>query len=81
MSANGVGTDPGGLSYVLELLAGIYFLNVALISEEGAAVFFCWIRAGVLQGCPLSGLIFVLVMDPFLSAIQVLIDRMGYSLT
>jgi hypothetical protein len=37
--------------------------------------------SGVLQGCPLSGLIFVLVMDPLLAAMEGLIDKTGLATT
>ena len=56
-------------------------MNSAWSSCNGALRFFCWISAGVLQGCPLSGLIFVLVLDPLLNVFSSRIDSRGLAVT
>ena len=41
------------------------------------AVFLYWIWSGVLQGCPLSGSLFVLAIDPFLDKFYKLVHSVG----
>ena len=42
---------------------------------DGTTNFFGFVTRGVLQGCPLSGLLFAWVIQPMLWAIEALIDR------
>jgi hypothetical protein len=65
----------------VNVLRSLYKLNAAMVAGSGGISFFCWVMSGVLQGCPLSGLIFVLVMDPLLSAMEGLIDKVGLATT
>ncbi len=59
----------------LKFLAAIYDGNEALSSGSDGLVFFYWILTGVLQGCPLSGLISVWNVDPFLPSVHGVEDR------
>ena len=60
---------------------GVYHLNSCVLPAPSGLEFMCWVTAGVLQGCPLSGLIFVLVIDPLLRAIQATIDKQKLGMT
>lgn len=52
------------------LVKGMYHCCFAY-STHGSALLMLWIvRAGVLQGCPLSGLLFSIAMDPFALALD-----------
>ena len=44
----------------------IYWMNGAFGRSHGAKVFLFWYLSGVLQGCPGSGLLFNIAIDPFL---------------
>ena len=48
------------------LVEGIYFLNFAYIDIAGQLIFLLTYLSGVLQGCPLSGMLFTICLDPFL---------------
>ena len=48
---------PDGL---LDFIKSIYFLNSTSVRFGEACVFLAWIFSGVLQGCPLSGSLFVI---------------------
>ena len=63
------------------LISCIYYLNASMTSSTLGLSFFCWIMSGVLQGCPLSGLLFVLILDPFLRAIEGQLESPGLALT
>ena len=52
------------------LVRAIYFLKSSWYKIDGVRHFPYWVRSGVLQGCPLSGLIFVMIMDPFVKALE-----------
>ena len=54
---------PAGVCWVVRCM---YFFNSAYSNVSGFYTFLFVIRAGVLQGCPLSGLLFALALDPFL---------------
>ena len=43
-------------------------MNYASAVVDGKMEFFCWIKCGILQGCPASGLLFNVAIDPFLCA-------------
>ena len=66
---------------VVNFIEGIYYMNASFVAQQDGLHFFCWITAGVLQGCPLSGLIFVLIVDPLLRAIAETCDRPKLSMT
>ena len=63
---------------------GIYNFVVALyeqcdayIHDRGHSELMCLIQSGVLQGCPLASLLFVVCMEPFCILFHVGIDNMG----
>ncbi len=43
-------------------------MSLSYIVEGSAMTFFWWVLSGVLQGCHLSGLSFVFILDPLLRA-------------
>eukprot|EP00973_Karenia_brevis_P038639 5332368-Karenia_brevis.AAC.1 len=45
------------------------------IKHAGHSEFMCVVRSGVLQGCPLAALLFVLAMDPFLIIFKNAVDN------
>jgi hypothetical protein len=47
-------------------IEGLYTGNKAYGCSGGFVVFLFWILAGVLQGCPMSGTLFVFAIDPLL---------------
>ena len=51
---------------LIDLIDSMYRLVSAFMVCGGRFRFLFWILAGVLQGCPLSGMLFAIVMDPFL---------------
>ena len=55
---------------ILEFIRGIYFCVQAFAACTGSHVFFDMIHAGVLQGCPLSGLLSTWVLEPMLLALE-----------
>jgi len=64
-------------SGVLNIIKGIYLMNIA--SSNSFILFI--VRAGVLQGCPLSGSIFALCTHPFYSYFKAEIDDKGLGMT
>ena len=62
---------PTGL---LNIIEGIYHDDQAFTNCTGIFVFLFRIASGALQGCPLSGSLFALAIDPFLRAIAAKID-------
>eukprot|EP00972_Heterocapsa_arctica_P071080 10499933-Heterocapsa_arctica.AAC.1 len=65
----------------LRLVHGIYFMNFAYGTDGTSHRFLFQILSGVVQGCPLSGLLFAVLLDPFLRAISSLIDDKGDAVT
>ena len=60
---------------------GVYSMTGAYgVGEEGLRLLF-WILSGVIPGCPFSGMLFVFVLDPFLHAVEILLDMLGHSTT
>ena len=57
-------------------VASLYFNVRAFVNVKGSWEFAFRVTAGVLQGCPLSASLFVIVMDPFLRDFQqCLVDK------
>ena len=54
----------------INIIENMYAHNAAFIVCEGVEELAFWILCGVLQGCPLSGMLFALVMDPFLRCMK-----------
>ena len=48
----------------INIIKGMYAHNAALTICEGVSRLAFWILCVVLQGCPLSGMLFALVIDP-----------------
>jgi len=55
-------------------IKGLYTSNKAYGYSGGFVVFLFWIVAGVLQGCPMSGTLFVFAIDPLLWSFKVKIS-------
>ena len=53
------------------------WVNTWSSSGDGCMSFFCFVTRGVLQGCPLSGLIFTWVIEPILRAMEALLEASG----
>ena len=51
---------------LVNLIKGTYHNCRAFVEVGGHLAWMCTILSGVLQGCPLSGTIFALIMEPFL---------------
>jgi len=58
-----------------KLIFVIYFMHITYGSFGGTLVILFQICSGVLQGCPLSGLIFAIVADPGMSAFDEAINK------
>ena len=59
----------------------IYQDNKAFVNVKGIAIFIYDICSGVLQGCPLSGSLFVFGMDPLVVAFDMLVDSLSKGIT
>ena len=55
----------------------MYAHNAAFTVGEGVTKIAFWILSGVLQGCPLSGMLFAFVIDPFLRCMKATIQDKG----
>ena len=58
---------PSGLVLFIEIL---YHMNFASTAVQGTLAFMFFITAGVLQGCPLSGFLFAIAINPILKWIH-----------
>ena len=65
-------------SYI-DFVKAIYHLNSTDLCVDGSPTFFCWVLSGVLQGCPLSGTLFAIAIDPILRLLERQLDggRLG----
>ena len=61
------------LGYI-SLVECIFAHNAAFMVFEGVSESAVWIWSGVLQGCPLSGILFALVMDPLLRCMKAMVQ-------
>ena len=52
-------------------------MSFSYLSHGGALILLWLVRSGVLQGCPLSGLLFSIAMDPFACAFDRLQQRLN----
>ena len=57
---------------VIEML---YHMNSTYVRCNGALRYMCSISAGVLQGCPLSGSLFAIAIDPILARMARVLER------
>ena len=59
----------------LRVIESLYFECKTYILAQGRREFLCVIKSGVLQGCPLSGSLFAIAIDPFLRLIDAALDH------
>ena len=59
---------------IRQFIAALYTQCNTYIKHNGAILFLCQVRSGVLQGCPLASLLFVLAMEPFVQLFNTFID-------
>jgi hypothetical protein len=71
----------GAPQVFIALIKGFYFWCRTATSIAGQVHFLFLILSGVLQGCPLSGMIFAIAIDPFLRYIDASIDLKGLGMT
>ena len=64
-----------------ETVAAIYWINCTFAAAGGTLEFLFFVLSCVLQGCPLSGFLFALCMDPFLWLFQAAIDLKNCGVT
>ena len=60
-----------------DLIGSIYHFNIALAAVGGAFTPLLFIFSGVLQGCPLSGFLFAMGIDPFLAWMYIVLGLPG----
>jgi len=65
---------PSGLFAVV---CALYHKNQAFLGTPDGIVFMFYILSGVLQGCPLSGSLFVIVIDPLLHMFKLHLEDTG----
>ena len=63
---------PSGL---LALVRNLYNSNKAFFGSDSGWIFVFYILSGVLQGCPLSGSLFVIVIDPLLNFFKIHLEN------
>jgi hypothetical protein len=61
----------------INIVEGMYAHNAAFAACEGVTQLAFWVFSGVLQGCPLSGILFTFVIDPFLRCMKASIQDKG----
>ena len=66
---------------IINVVEGIYHGNHAYILSGGTLTFLFHILSGALQGCPLSGSLFAMAVDPFLWAIHEKVDAKDTGVT
>ena len=66
---------------IINVVEGIYHENHAYIQSEGTLTFLFHILSGALQGCPLSGSLFAIAVDPFLWSIHEKVDAKDKGVT
>ena len=59
----------------MNVIRSIYFDCRTYILVSGEKSFLCTVLSGVLQGCPLSGSLFALAIDPFLCLIDTVLEN------
>eukprot|EP00973_Karenia_brevis_P089527 12398192-Karenia_brevis.AAC.1 len=71
-----LGAPPGLCNFV----AALYHECTAYIKHQGQVEFLCSVRSGVLQGCPLAALLFVIAAEPFALLFKMQINdlHLGY---
>ena len=57
----------------LNVVGAIYFMNMAFSNLAGPPSLLCFVNSGVLQGCPLSGSLFAISVEPVLPMISTLL--------
>jgi hypothetical protein len=66
-----------GLPTGLCTIIGLFYSNACIFVESGGkSQFLCWLRSGIIQGCPLSGFLYALCADPFLK--KMVADVVGH---
>ena len=69
---------PTGL---FSLVKALYHRNLAYLGSQEGLVFMFVVLSGVLQGCPLSGSLFVIVIDPLLHMFKTQLENTGLATT
>ena len=59
---------------IRQFVTALYDQCNTFIKHNGAILFLCQVRSGVLQGCPLASLLFVLTMEPFVQLFNNFLD-------
>jgi hypothetical protein len=72
------GGFPSGL---INIIKAMYTLVRTYARCDADLYFLYWIISGVLQGCPLSGMIFAFAIDPFLRKLEAEVDGCGIGTT
>jgi hypothetical protein len=72
------GRFPSGFKNIIKAMYTLVRMYTECDSE---LVFLCWVLRGVLQGCPLSGMLFAYAVDPFLRKMERKVDIMGRGAT
>ena len=67
----------GALAGAADCIESIYHFNIALAAVGGAFTPLFFIFSGVLQGCPLSGFLFAMGIDPFLTWVYIVLELPG----
>eukprot|EP00972_Heterocapsa_arctica_P051571 7587157-Heterocapsa_arctica.AAC.1 len=62
---------------LLNLIRGMYLCNCAFLACDGVVYLLFRVSAGILQGCPLSGMLFAVAIDPILRRFDVEVCQSG----